>query len=80
MRISLRWAVILEWVWPYKRYMVHGVISEVPRKPSLYSPLHSNYWLPTQIYSFSTELLICNLNENNPRKGNMLSHIRDLYI
>lgn len=43
-------------------------------------PPHCNYWLPTQIYPSSTELLICHLRENNPGKGDILSHIRDLYI
>lgn len=44
---------------------------------TFHSPSFSNYWLSTQIYSFITELLICHLNET--RKGDILSHIRDLY-
>lgn len=46
----------------------------------LHSPPHSNYWLPTQNYSFSPELLICHLNESHPRKGAVFSHIRSLDI
>lgn len=44
---------------------------------TFHSPSFSKYWLLTQIYSFITELLICHLNET--RKGDILSHIRDLY-
>lgn len=44
---------------------------------TFHSPSFSKYWFLTQIYSFSTELLICHLNET--WKGDILSHIRDLY-
>lgn len=71
----------MEWAWPYKWYMIHGVASEVLRGPFLFIAHPTfNYWLPTQTYSSSTELLVCHLNENSPRKGDILSHIRDLYI
>lgn len=45
-----------------------------------HSPPHSSYWLPTQNYSFSPELLICHLNESHPRKGAIFSHIRNLDV
>ena len=33
---------------------------------------HFNSWLPTHMCSPSTELLICHLDENNPRKDDIL--------